>query len=440
VKLSGKAVKTSKLVRKLFGIEAEIGLKNLKRNKRRYQATVFSLIISIVLFLTVSFFTANLEKSVEMSQNQLNFDIRVSGSSQTGETEYEPLTKLTGVTEHSYVKVLQLYSLMDEEYIPAGLKSQVEQDGAILQDGKYPYYIVVRSLDDESFEKYANKLGVDSKDYKNPQKPAVIVIENAEYQDMDTGKFIETKAINAKPGQMMNLASMDYDSGEYEFLQEVEIGALTDQVPMGISNGYLGELTVIVSEEVLGGLMNAELENEMVTYLFMNSSDPLATQDELDEITTSDMYVYNVFQQRQREQQLILFMSVFTYGFIALITAISIANIFNTISTSISLRKREFAMLKSVGMTPKGFDKMMNYESIFYGLKALLYGLPISVVVMFLIYRALQGTFEYGFTLPWMSIIQVIIAIFLIVGITMLYSIRKIRKENIIDSLKQESI
>ena len=78
MKLTGKAVKTSKFVRKLFGIEAEIGLKNLKRNKRRYQATVFSLVISIVLFLTVSFFTDNLKKSLELSQDGVNYDIQVA--------------------------------------------------------------------------------------------------------------------------------------------------------------------------------------------------------------------------------------------------------------------------------------------------------------------------------------------------------------------------
>src|SRR5690625_6887960 len=100
------------------------------------------------------------------------------------------------------------------------------------------------------------------------------------------------------------------------------------------------------------------------------------------------MHVINHHKIRQEEAQIILLISVFTYGFIALITAISVANIFNTISTSISLRKREFGMLKSVGMTPKGFNKMMNYESIFYGIKALLYGLPFSIILMFQIGRA----------------------------------------------------
>src|SRR5690606_13765846 len=126
--------------------------------------------------------------------------------------------------------------------------------------------------------------------------------------------------------------------------------------------------------------------------------------------------------------------------FIVLITAISIANILNTISTSISLRKREFAMLKSMGMTPKGFNKMINYESIFYGIKSLIYGLPLSIVCMLLIYKALGNSFSYSFTLPWLSILYVVVAVFLIVGTSMLYSSAKVKKENIIDALKQESI
>ena len=109
----------------------------------------------------------------------------------------------------------------------------------------------------------------------------------------------------------------------------------------------------------------------------------MATQAAIEEQNDPNIHVYNVYQQRQQEEQMILLMSVFTYGFITLISFISIANIFNTISTSISLRSREFAMLQSVGMTPKGFRKMINYESIFYGVNALAYGLPISVLVMF---------------------------------------------------------
>src|SRR5690625_601262 len=97
-------------------------------------------------------------------------------------------------------------------------------------------------------------------------------------------------------------------------------------------------------------------------------------------------------------------------------------------------------MLKSVGMTPKGFNRMINYESLFYGIKALLFGLPISFGIMLLIYREMAGAFDYPLLLPWGSIVGVIIGVFVIVGLAMLYSSVKVRKLNIIDALKSENI
>ena len=152
------------------------------------------------------------------------------------------------------------------------------------------------------------------------------------------------------------------------------------------------------------------------------------------------MAIYNIYMNRKREEQMIVLMSVFTYAFVLLIASICVANIFNTISTSIALRKREFAMLKSVGMTPKEFNKMINYESLFYGIKALLYGLPISFVVMYLIHKTLMVKFGFVFEIPWVSVSIAIIAVFVIVGVSMLYSSKKIKRENIIDVLKQEII
>jgi putative ABC transport system permease protein len=439
VKLSRKAVKTSKLIRKVFGIEAEIGLKNLKRNKRRYQATVFSLVISIVLFLTVSYFTDNLKKSLELSQANINYDIQVLGNSGNRET-LESLTKLKHVTESSFIERLDLNTWIDQSDITKKLQENVKKDKSILKDGKYPYSVVLHGLDEQNFAAYAKKVGADVEKLQNPEHPSAIVIDKISYQDYETGKFIEAKTIHTELGKVLDLYSMNYETGEEKFFNKVEIGALTEEVPMGVNTAGPGRIDVIVSEETMHQLANEKEEVEVQPYLYMNSSDPMATQEAIEDVKQSDMHVYNVYQRKQEEEQLIMLMSVFTYGFIVLISAISIANIFNTISTSISLRKREFAMLKSVGMTPKGFNKMINHESIFYGVKALVYGLPISIGIMYLIYMSLQSTFGYSFTLPWMSILYVIVAIFVIVSSAMLYSIKKVKKENIIDGLKQENI
>lgn len=443
VKLTGKAVKTSKLVRKLFGIEAEIGLKNLKRNKRRYQATVFSLVISIVLFLSVSSFTSNMRKSIELSQDGLNYDIQVymgNYNSQKVDRLTQSISNLPDVTEFNVIKELNASSWIEETKIATPLKESVLLDRSILKDGKYPYYIQIHALDEQSLKLYAETVGANYEQLIDPTKMSAIVNDTVIYEDEEAKKIVETKAIHSEIGQKLGLIYTDWDTQKETYLNPVEIVSLTDKRPMGVHTALVGGLNIIVSEQVFDQLVNDSMSKDIQSRLNLNSTDPLATQQAIEEMKEQDVYVQNVYKNKQQNEQMIILMSVFTYGFIALITLISVANIFNTISTSISLRKREFAMLKSVGMTPKGFNKMINYESIFYGIKSLLYGLPISIVIMYLIHRSMMNSFSYGFKLPWISIFYVIVAVFIIVGSAMLYSSSKVKKENIIDALKQENI
>jgi len=421
IKLTGRKVKTSRLVRLIFGIEAEIGLKNLKRNKRRYQATVFSLIISIVLFLAVSHFTGNLEKSVALSQDGINYDIRITIShlAEDAETFMSQVIALEDVTEYSAMRDGTAYA--DD---PASESS---------------WYVRLHGMDEHSLRSYAEAIGADAAKLFDPERPAAIVVNKIRYEDEAAEKYVEMKAIEAEVGDRLELHTINWETDQRIELPDVEIAALTDEHPLGLSSANPGEVHVIVSEAVFDVMLQDSPE-ELWSMMYVKSTDPLATQQALDEIRGNGIYVYNVYQARKQEEQMITMMSVFTYGFIVLISAISVANIFNTISTSIALRKREFAMLKSVGMTPKGFNKMIHYESIFYGLKALLYGLPISVAVMYLIHKSLSYTFTYPFALPWISVLIAIAGVFLIVGSAMLYSSAKVKKENIIEGLKMESV
>lgn len=444
IKLTSKHVKTSKLVRGLFGIEAEFGLKNLKRNKRRYRATVFSLVISIVLFLVVSSFTDNLKKSFELSQEGIDYDIEVSSTSryvQTSEEVLKQAANLTDVTAFNLLKQVNVMALVDETFLADELRTTVKNEPNLLQNGKFTYYITVTALDEENLKAYASKIGADYKQLINPDKLSAILIDTVSYQDPQTRKFIETKAIHTKKGDNLELSYLDTNSEKVVGLNHVEIAALTDQTPMGIQNSSLNMIHLIVSDQTLNRLSpNKELLPKQVG-LFLKSEAPMKTQQEIEKMIDSSQFnLFNLFEFRQKEEQTSMFISVFTYGFILLITAISIANIFNTISTSISLRKREFAMLKSVGMTPNGFNKMINYESIFYGLKSLLYGLPISIIATYWIHKSMMNSFDYAFVIPWKSIFIVTAAIFLIVGSAMMYASSKVKKENIIDALQQESI
>ena len=152
------------------------------------------------------------------------------------------------------------------------------------------------------------------------------------------------------------------------------------------------------------------------------------------------LYMKRSFTRSPRRHAVLL--AVLTCAFLLplLISIYRDSNVFNTISTNISLRRREFAMLKSVGMTQKGFRRMMNYECLLYGSKALLLGLPVSCGITYLIHRAVTTAYETSFHLPWAAIGIAALSVFLVVFATMMYAMRKVKKDNPIDALKNENL
>ncbi|WP_054957977.1 ABC transporter permease [Paenibacillus dakarensis] len=443
IKLTGKTVKTSRLVRAIFGIEAEIGLKNLKRNKRKYRATIFSLVISIVLFLSVSYFSNNLNKSVEMTQSGVNYNIEID--SRSGELDasfVQSIANLKEVEEYSVMKRANFFSWIDKDAIADRLKELAKQDESILENNKYLYNATLSALNDQSLKEYTARIGASYEELTDPEKLKAIIINQAVYTDEAKKKYVESEAIHSMIGDRLDLLPEGEDPQKRIRKRTIEVAALTDQRPTGIDHSWPGQLNIIVSEAVMDHLLAGDYSRVYgQDKLFLKSADPMKTESDIEKLNAlGNYYIWNLYSDQVREEQMSMLVSVFTYGFILLITVIAVANIFNTISTSISLRKREFAVLRSIGMTPKRFSKMIHYESIFYGLKSLLYGLPLSLAAMFLIYLSLMNSFSFPFQLPWMSLVIVVIGVFIIVGSAMIYSSSKVRKENIIEAIKQENI
>ncbi|WP_069999130.1 FtsX-like permease family protein [Cellulosilyticum sp. I15G10I2] len=447
VKFTDQSVKTYKLTRSLFGIEGDLALKNLKRNKKRYKATVFSLIISMVLFLVVSSFTAGLKKALVLSQDGINFDLEVTVESEDKEAREAVIRQiglLSHITQLAQVDSLDAYTWIPEEAIAEYLKGTSEE---ALQDSKYPYHVVINVLNDEDLRRYAQEAGINFNLLKDTKKLPAVVVDTIKYKDITLDKYIETKAVKTSLGEKLDLSYYDSEREEKMPLGSVEIAALTHKMPDGVRGlGANSSFHIIISQDVFNRVAagNDMAQKGISQRLYIKSDNPLRLQEEIEALQSTaigtNIYLYNVFVARQREEQMIFLMSIFTYAFILLITSICAANIFNTISTSIALRKREFAMLKSVGMTPKSFNRMISYESIFYGIKALIYGLPISLLVIYLMHRTLMAKFSFEFAIPWMSMGITIGAVFIIVGAAMLYASAKVKKENIIDALKQEII
>ena len=266
----------------------------------------------------------------------------------------------------------------------------------------------------------------------------------------------ETKMFDCKPGQTL---SIDYVRTEYnnksEDYEEIRdnvvsltIAAVTEKAPWCADERmdlYETEnIRLLVTEETLQKFVDAnEVLPQPFTKLCIDSDDPQTTLDDLDAYISENSETQGIiysssWKMIESNENTLLLISVFAYGFIILMTAICTANIINTTSTGISMRRKEFAMLKSVGMTPKAFNKMIIYESMFYGLKALLFGLPVGFLLMWLFYKTAGTGIYSSFSLPWLNIILAAMMIFLITGVSMMYSVNKIKKENVIEALKGE--
>lgn len=447
IKLTAREVKTSKLTRVIFGIEGDLALKNLKRNKRRYKATLFSMVISIILFLVVSQFTFVLKKSVSLTQTGVNFDIVINFNTENDNNQEIVIEniKSTGyVKSLTKIDVLDAVSYTNIESLPEYLMENYK-DAA--ENNEISYRIIVNALDDESLMAYAKETGADFARLKDEENPAAIVIDTVKYKDPAEEKYTETRILKLDIGDKIPLYAFDPEAEKDVLLQPLEVISLTGKTPMGvIPRGDYPNLQVVVSKDVLMKITEhmRNSENNIYSMLFVKSDNPVALEEKiqgmLKSLPDNTFSFVNVYAQRKKEEQMIVLISVFTYGFIALITAICIANILNTTSNGIALRRREFAMLKSVGMTPGGFNKMINYESLFYGIKAITFGLPISFAVMYIMHLVMKMEFSFAFTLPWKDITIAVAAVFVTVSVSMIYSGAKIKKENIIDTLKQEII
>ncbi len=443
VKLTRRTVKTSRLTRALFGFEASIALKNLKRSRRRYRSTIVSLVISVVLFLTVSMYANMTQRIYGATVEGINFDIAVSYNAVPDAQRNgmnEDISSLDLVTAHAEQTSLGGFIKINEQLLTNEAK-QIYDPG----NDQSLFGASLMALDDKSFADYAAALGLSANDYTDAQTPKVIVINHGQdYYTAGEGMMkISGDILNVKNGDALTFFTNSEDPGS---TADLTVGAVTDERPMGTLIQGLSSVTLVVSQNGLNTVLAALNQTpDMIGHtMYLKTSDDQRLEKQLNQVLNtlpaSSWYVFNIQSENRAQQSVGTFLGVFVYGFIILISLICIANIFNTISTNIALRRREFAMMRSVGMTPGGFNRMIRFESVFYGLKALLFGLPISVAISYLLYKTQQGVLISGFTLPWQSYGFAVLMLLVIVFSTMLYSTHRIKKENIIDALKDENL
>lgn len=444
-----KRIRKKALVRRLFGFEAEIGLKNLKRNRKRYRSIMVSLVISVVLFLTVSSILRFMVQGSGLSQSENQYDLKLSTYSlkYNFDSLDEYLQYVDSVGEISYVDRADGYiDIRATAKIPADILQDLIPEGKPDKNGLVDVPITLRGLDENAMKTYCQHTGI-SPDIFKGGNPVIILtspVNTLGYSDNKKFTSTPTKLVT---GDTLPMQFMQENGNTLQ--QQFYVGAVTDKTIAPFTGlAFEKELpTIIVRLQDIESLVQMGGWDESWGFsinsgIAMISSNPGAAYTEISALNkqTGFMpYIDNITEERRTERTMMAMVSTFVYGFIGMISLVCAANIFNTISTAILLRTREFTMLRSVGLTPKGFNRMLDFESIMYGAKALLYGFPLSALLAYLIYNSTGGIPGYGFSLPVGSYLFAAAAIFLLIGSTMIYTRRKIRNLNIAETIQNEN-
>lgn len=445
IKINKKKIRTSKLVNKLFGIEGEIALKNIKRNKKKYRVTIVSLFISIVLFISFSSYMNYTLNTASSVMGEVPYDYQISYFGDDPNNDKEALDKINEIVKSSDVKEYVSYSVSNlsiignytysDEYLDFYKSAYGENGIKALNNLKYQY-ISIYILDDNSYNKYKKLIGIDN--------DSVILLNKFKGVSYGNNKrvnynipVINNGNINIKICNFDN--DEDVDTTKYCNKNIDNIFVTNKSFDLIEEFSYMDDFKLIVNKKLYDSISDSSTHYTQFNIISDNTNNIDKLTKELDKY--SNVNYTNIKEAMKQANNLILVVKILMYGFISLVTLIGVTSVFNTISTSMALRKREFAVLRSIGLTNRGFNKILFFESLFFGMKSLIFAIPVSIGITVLIHYALADMVSIStIIIPWKYIIISIVSVFVIVLLTMMYSTSKIKKHNIIEQIREENI
>ncbi|MBO5489628.1 MAG: ABC transporter permease [Eubacterium sp.] len=416
-----KNFKTPKYISKLFGIGGEIAHKNLKRNKKKYRTTVISIVVSVVLFISMAAFMEYTFNLVIEEVGSESYDYTIQAMTTESDVKISDCMekfhsiRALGMDNGGYVECrVDCQCPIEKKWIRQGMDEEIFEV-SVLDHTSFQMLVKDAGL---SYEKTKGKAIYYSEKMEDGTN-RIVVPENEIVAAYDTLDYEEDGALIKKGKKAFELTV----AGEVKKVPEwmdsyrgcslfVEEGTLKDRASWGASMCLKAE--------------NAdELEAKILSIY----------EDRID--------IVNFDKEIRALKAVRLIVGIFVYGFIIVISLIGITNIFNTITTTMKLRQKEFAMLRSVGMTNKEFNKMIRLESILYGVKALMIGLPLGLAGNYLIYdlfRTFNEEINPHYVFPYLEVVGSILAVLLLIRVIMSFSVSKTKNQNIIETIRNDNI
>lgn len=460
---------------KLFGIGGLLAHRNIKRNKKPYRAISISLATSLFLFLGCGGFVYYLDKTMDAETSFYSYDATVTnGSSIGGESSIDIIQKTLGT--NPAVKELAISTE------PGNIDADIPED-ALTDVGKQivKYYgntIGIRFINDAAFKNYAEKLGLDASEYMDAKNPKAILLNRINCQiwgdqkktalqgdffkglDAFAGvKFWrlvlpgDSEYYNNEDGSIAVITG--YDESGQPIVERHELSELRKD--MNFSVGYCAgkdELpffssesnspTLLFSMSVLENECFAGLAESAIVRTYIVTDDINKVESAVLELQKSYGEGNFMFSNINEQQRMVLglynIVNVLLTCFTVLVCMITAANIANTIATSVRLRTREYAMMKAVGISRSTFLSFIVTENLSYTIKGCIIGVILGLTANYFTYRAVQEYYDGIHFLPTPYYIAGMAAIVIVLLFSVTYTWKRVRRGNICDELRKESL
>ncbi|MGF7059307.1 ABC transporter permease [Brassicibacter mesophilus] len=443
------------IARKIFGFEGELASKNIKRNRKRYRITVFSIIISVILFVT---FTSLMDMSLLISQDNnesKNVHYSVVWDNNTSEEDMVIDNKIIDNIKSSK-HIDKLYKIYKPYYFHAVVDKnkeikEVQNIGKIYKsidfEGEEKTLIssCINVYDKASLEiskKYIESGNIDLEKLNNEN--GVIIINKNRIYNQNSERTYYGPAANIKVGDEIYLQYNESLENKIEFgngeVKKVKVMAVLEKDPFTF-RGPEDRLKIITTDDVARKLTGKEtIKPRNLNIIIKDVDNQEVAKAELEKILSVNpsLGIINFIDYNKNEKTALLMIQILLYGFVVVISLIGSVNIVNTLTTNIILRKREFAMLKSIGLTQKGLKRMIVLEGVLYGIVGSIYGSIIGSVLSYIMFKGLFSIREFGWKIPWSAMLIAGLCSIVIAYLSVLSPLSRIKKENLIEAIREE--
>ncbi|MBU5439701.1 ABC transporter permease [Tissierella sp. MSJ-40] len=442
-KESFSKVKKSGFIRKLLGLEGEIAYKNLRRNKKRFLITVFSMVISISLFITFSSFSNFMFKMGLVEGKDIGDFMIYGRGSQEAEKIYKKLKGIEGVNRVYKVRNINGDVLLSENKISKKNKEMQPREFNYKKDGLVQVSNAnMYTIGDENFHMLKKLLNEGTIDIEALEKEnGVLVINNTYVYNDKTEKQSLIEGYHLKLGDKFLYKAYESNEEDEEIkYNELKVMGVLEKGILDMSYNSNGSISIITTEKVWKNVIDENREYVRMYVELEEDGNIETVRKHIKEIESENPeFNYVDFIENAKQNRIAgIVINIFLYGFVAIITLISSINIINTISTNIILRTREISMIKAVGMAQGGIKRMVALESLFYGIYAAIFGGAIGTGLTFILFKIVFNIREFEWAIPWKNIGIACVGATIIALLSGAFPLRRINEGIIVENMKME--